>query len=100
MLVETFIRLKILNDAHKEDLRKTLLLKHVHQHDKEFQKSSDDKVESFPRVKSLAGLSKKSSSNVLRETCPSQSQLLKPEAQATIHKVETKSKVNFFKLKI
>lgn len=100
MLVETFIRHKILNGDHKQDLRKTLLLKHVHQHHKEFQKSSDDKVESFPRVKSLAGLSKKSSSNVLRVTCPSQPQLLKPEAQAMIQKVESKSKVKLFKLKM
>lgn len=56
------IRLRLLNEEHKEGVRNALLLKHVHQHEKEFQKQlSNGEKKPFPFVKSLADMGKKMS---------------------------------------
>lgn len=66
------MRLKILEEPHKDEVRNALLLKHVHQHEKEFQKQlSNGEKKSFPFVKSLADLGKKVSHVDLREATSS-----------------------------
>lgn len=61
-LVDNVVRLRYLDESKRELVRSALLLKHVHQHEKEFQKqiSNGDK-RSFPLIKSFADLSKKAS---------------------------------------
>lgn len=62
------MRLKILQEEHRDEVRNALLLKHVHQHEKEFQKQiSNGEKKTFPFVKSLADMGKKMSHIDLRE---------------------------------
>jgi hypothetical protein len=54
------IRLKILEERHKDDVQNALLLRHVHQHEKDFQKQlNNGEKKTFPFVKSLADMGKK-----------------------------------------
>ena len=71
-LIEACVKLKILEEEHKDDVRNALLLKHVHQHEKEFQKQiSNGEKKAFPFVKSLADMGKKVSHIDLREATSS-----------------------------
>lgn len=61
-LLERVIRLKYLDESSRELVRNALLLKHVHQHEKEFQKQlNNGEKRSFPLIKSFADLTKKAS---------------------------------------
>lgn len=54
------MKARILDEAAREHVRSALLLKHVHQHEKEFQKQLDSgEKRSFPLIKSLADMGKK-----------------------------------------
>lgn len=56
------IRLNLLEEDHREKVRNALLLKHVHQFDKDFQNKLDNgEKRSFPLIKSLADMGKKTS---------------------------------------
>ena len=62
------MKARILDDECKEQVRNALLLKHVHQHEKEFQKQlSNGEKRSFPLIKSLADMGKKLSHVDVRE---------------------------------
>lgn len=62
------MRLKVLEEEHRESVRNALLLKHVHQHEKEFQKQiSNGEKRPFPLIKSLADMGKKASHIDVRE---------------------------------
>lgn len=66
------MKLKVLEEEHKDEVRNALLLKHVHQHEKEFQKQlSNGEKRAFPFVKSLADMGKKMSHIDLREAASS-----------------------------
>ncbi len=57
------VKAKLIDEAHREQVRNALMLKHVHQFEKEFQKQLDSgEKRSFPLIKSLADMSKKASS--------------------------------------
>ncbi len=60
-LLEAVIRMNLLSDDHRQDVKNALLLKHVHQHEKEFQKqiSNNGEKKSFPLIRSLADMGKK-----------------------------------------
>jgi sodium bicarbonate cotransporter 7 len=60
-LLDHVIKAKLLNEDHRESVKNALLLKHVHQHEKEFQKqaSSNGEKKPFPLIKSLADIGKK-----------------------------------------
>lgn len=61
-LLDNVIRLRFLDESKRELVRNALLLKHVHQHEKEFQKQlSNGEKRSFPLIKSLADMGKKTS---------------------------------------
>lgn len=89
------MRLNILDDVNKKDIRETLLLEHVHQHDREFQNSNQDKKQ-FPLVKSLADFRKKSSNKLPSETNITESspdKCTESKSQTRIEKTESKLKV-------
>ena len=90
MLVETCVRLKILDDVNKKNVRETLLLKHVHQHHRE---SNNEDKKPFPLVKSLADFGKKSS-NKSPENKTSLQLHTESKSQARIEKPESKIKVS------
>jgi hypothetical protein len=59
-LLDYVIRLKFLEENHREKVRNALLLKHVHQFEKGFQNTLDNgEKRSFPLIKSLADMGKK-----------------------------------------
>ena len=59
-ILDYSVRIKLLAEDSKESVRNALLLKHVHQHEKEFQKQLDNgEKRSFPLIKSLADMGKK-----------------------------------------
>ena len=67
-ILEYAVKARILEDESKEQVRNALLLKHVHQHEKEFQKQlSNGEKRSFPLIKSLADMGKKLSHMDMRE---------------------------------
>ena len=56
------MRTKHLREEDREAVRNTLLLKHVHQHEKEVKKQiNNGEKKSFPLIKSLADMGKKAS---------------------------------------
>jgi hypothetical protein len=56
------IKSKFLEENHREKVRNALLLKHVHQFEKNFQNKLDNgEKRSFPLIKSLADMGKKAS---------------------------------------
>ena len=63
-LLENVIRLKYLDESKRDLVKNALLLKHVHQHEKEFQKQlNNGEKRTFPLIKSFADLSSKRSSH-------------------------------------
>ncbi|CAF0855369.1 unnamed protein product [Brachionus calyciflorus] len=61
-IMDSVIRLHLLSEDHRENVRNVLLLKHVHQHEKEFQRQiSNGEKRPFPLIKSLADLGKRAS---------------------------------------
>jgi hypothetical protein len=61
-MLEYVMRTKHLREEDREAVRNTLLLKHVHQHEKEFKKQiNNGEKKSFPLIKSLADMGKKTS---------------------------------------
>lgn len=105
-LSDEFVSLNILKEEHKKAFYNTLLLKHIHQHEKEFQRqinSGEKKHLSF--VKSQTGLGKKTSNadfkdisaiNISNLTAKPSSSLLPGsvnQSQANMPKVDSKLKV-------
>lgn len=67
-LVEAVVRGKHLDEQHREQVKNALLLKHVHQHEKEFQRQiSNGEKRSFPLIKSLADMGKRASHADMKE---------------------------------
>lgn len=61
-MLDYVLRTKHLREEDREAVRNTLLLKHVHQHEKEFKKQiNNGEKKSFPLIKSLADMGKKAS---------------------------------------
>ncbi len=61
-MLDYVMRTKHLREEDREAVRNTLLLKHVHQHEKEFKKQiNNGEKKSFPLIKSLADMGKKAS---------------------------------------
>lgn len=110
------IKQRYLNEDHKEAVRNALLLKHVHQHEKEFQKQiNTGERKPFPLIKSLADMGKKTShidlgnlphnpSNAYLASNASSANLKQSPTQpifelggssARISKIDSKAKVNF-----
>ena len=59
-LLDAVIRMNVLQEEHREPVRNALLLRHVHQHEKEFQKNvNSGEKKSFPLIRSLADMGKK-----------------------------------------
>ena len=59
---------RLLDESKRDQVRNALLLKHVHQHEKEFQKQlSNGEKRAFPLIKSLADMGKKVSNVDFRE---------------------------------
>lgn len=68
-LLESVCRSNQLNEEHREQVRNALLLKHVHQHEKEFQKQlNNGEKKSFPLIRSLADMGKKASNVDFRDS--------------------------------
>lgn len=68
-LLDYVIKIKLLEETNREPLRNALLLKHVHQHEKEYHKlSSAGDKKSFHFVKSLADMGKKLSHIDLKDS--------------------------------
>ena len=70
-LLDYVIKIKLLEETNREPLRNALLLKHVHQHEKEYHQnklSTSGEKKSFHFVKSLADMGKKLSHIDLKDS--------------------------------
>jgi hypothetical protein len=99
--LDAVVRTQVLQEEHREQVRNALLLKHVHQHEKEFQKTlNSGEKKQFPLIRSLADMGKKASSADMRgsETPPQQipsSNLLTANDSRTSLKQATQSQATF-----
>ena len=118
--MESVIKQRLLSEEHREPVRNALLLKHVHQHEKEFQRQiSNGEKKTFPLIKSLADMGKRASHIDMKDLnslpqVPSSNLLLSTNAsslnlkqsptqpifdlggsQAKINKIDSKAKVMF-----
>jgi hypothetical protein len=71
-LLDAVIHTNVLHDEHREPVRNALLLRHVHQHEREFQRGvNSGEKKHFPLIRSLADMGKKqSSTDMANETTP------------------------------
>lgn len=97
-----------LDESKRDLLKNTLLLKHVHQHEKEFQKQLDKgEKRSIPLIKSIADIDKKFSKIDLQEKAvnilpqnPSSSALSRLNFDSNIKTSDSKAKVSITKIPI
>ena len=112
-LSDEFVSLNILKEEHKKEFCNTLLLKHIHQQDKEFQRQlNSGEKKQLPFVKSQTDLRKKTSNadfkdtsaiNISNLTTKPSSSLLPGsvnQSQANIPNVDSKLKVKIYLLYI
>jgi hypothetical protein len=68
-MLDSVIDKDLLSEVNREKMREALLLKHVHQHEKEFQKHMDSgEKKTLPIIKSFSDMSKKLSHADFKET--------------------------------
>lgn len=96
-LLEYLVRTRHLDDSKRELVRNALLLKHVHQHEKNFAKHiNNGEKRPFPLIKSISDMTKKFSANDLQSISSSHKLAQNPSSSVlSAYNVNSQSRPNF-----